>query len=180
MTRDRGLFVYQIHMEKGIAPHAIVTKLVRAVWRALDESGGADPRAWPRFHEAFYEVFKRRLTSYKECGTLEECGATVALYDGRSPQIASDVYILPLRGGIVFFAQGLAALAWRRLRFGFDHRTPEGKACRERMQNAVHRALSEHLFYNEACSQCRLRQTPPERRIWNRPERNWFPNRKAV
>ena len=22
----------------------------------------------------------------------------------------------------------------------------------------VHRALTEHLFYNEACSQCRLRQ----------------------
>ncbi len=164
--------IYQIRVPAGESPEDVVTALTQAAWTALPQLKslrGADPHYWPRLHRDFLEVFKGRLLSHKECGTLHECRYSIGMYGGAlEGAIPSGfTYILTLRGGLLRFVEGLSALVCRR----FKESPRREKSFRRKemglIQGALHRALAPYLYYNEGCFRCLVRTERPERRIWS-------------
>lgn len=165
----RNELIYQIRTGQGKSPEDIVTELTQAVWRALTETrglGNPDPHRWPALYSDFLAAFQKRLMFYAGCGTGHECRFSLNVYApcGEAPP-AGPTYILLLKGGLIRFVNGLADMAWRRFRAEAGS-TVRRRGVRDRLQGALHRALSPYLYYNEGCSACRTRSGRPEHQIW--------------
>lgn len=168
IANDRREMIYQVRVPADASPEDVVTVLTQAAWHSLEE--GQDPHRWPALHRDFLNVFKSRLRYYPGCGALHTCRGTKDVYKPGLPagEAHGPTYILILRGGLLSYVEALAALVHRRFRGAFPPADPRRRAIRNRVEGALHRALSGLLFFNEDCTDCRLLAGREERRIWER------------
>jgi hypothetical protein len=168
----RSDMIYQIRIDAEKSPDDIVTQLTHALWTALSECravGKLDPHLWSSLYDDILRLFRHRMSYYQGCGAEHECRFSKPLEnpDAALAPPQGPTYILVLKGGLLRFADAVADLAWRRLRNEIDRPEPRGQNLRRRLSETFHRALTAHLYYNEHCSECRVRGGPAERRFWN-------------
>jgi hypothetical protein len=160
----RDKFVYQIRTGRDKSPSEIMMELTRAVWMTLIETAGLsdlDARDSAGLYSVLLKIFQKRCVLYEDCGTLEQCASSINIYKSYPDDAKGGIYILILRGGLLRFVQSLADLVCRRFHANLWPSGRRRKAFRDRLQGALHRALSSYLYYNKACLTCPARMERP-------------------
>lgn len=164
--------IYQLRATWLEDPYDIVGHLTHAVWRAvarIDENRSLDPHLWPSLFLAFRDAFKGRLVLYKGCGDHEACPSSTEVFPSeshREERGIQRIYLLQLHTDLDHFMSGLVDVAVRRLRDNFPEGKDERRSLALKIDEAIRAALGPHLYFNQACATCGVRETSAERRLW--------------